>query len=355
MLQQIYEFQLDGNPVYCSRYGNGHINETYLIVDSTARQFIFQKINKHVFKNPEALMMNLSSVLHYLKGLNLRHREILTLIPTREGTDWHVDKEGQYWRMYEFISDSICFEKAECADDFRKSGIAFGRFQQQLADFPVKDLKETIPLFHNTPNYYKMLKEAIAKDPMERAGHVEREIEFALQREEYAALLIRLRDKGDLPVRVTHNDTKLNNVLFDRLTREPLCVIDLDTVMPGLIMNDYGDSIRFGASTAAEDEADLSKVSFSPELFEAYTSGFLSVCRDSLNECELEHLCDGAKMMTLECGVRFLTDYLSGDQYFHTKHEEHNRDRCRTQFKLVKQMEQQWDEMRKTVARVGRI
>jgi hypothetical protein len=230
-------------------------------------------------------------------------------------------------------------------DDFRGSGLAFGRFQCALADFDANVLHETIPRFHDTPNRIAALRDAVVRDALSRVKNVEREIEFVLEREAYASTLMELSRGGELPLRVTHNDTKLNNILFDIHTRAPLCVIDLDTVMPGLAVNDFGDAIRFGASTAAEDEKDLSKVNFSLPLYQVYAEGFLEACGRTLTATERVCLRDGAKMMTLECGTRFLTDYLCGDTYFRVNREGHNLDRARTQFKLVLEMENCWDKM----------
>lgn len=349
ILEQAKAFQLDGKPIYCGLYGSGHINATYLLVDSSAREYILQKINRNVFRQPELLMQNVVAVTAHLRKAAKSHRETLTLVPTLDGKNWFVDEAGDYWRLYEFISDIVCLEKAETPSDMYESGLAFGRFQRQLADFHVEKLHETIPRFHDTPDRYRMFKEAIASDVCNRVREVGPEIEFALAREDFTPVLMDLRAKGALPLRVTHNDTKLNNVLFDRHTRKALCVIDLDTVMPGLAANDFGDTIRFGAASAAEDERDVSKMSFVLPLYEAFAEGFLSACGDSLTPCEREHLPHGAKMMTLECGVRFLTDYLSGDTYFRTSREGQNLDRCRTQFKLVSDMEGNWDGMRKAV------
>ncbi|MCL2360608.1 MAG: aminoglycoside phosphotransferase family protein [Defluviitaleaceae bacterium] len=349
MLQQVHSFKTDSNPVFHMRYGGGHINDTYMVLDDTGRLYVIQKINQNVFRNPKAVMENVHAVTAYLRCRVEKLREALCLVPTKSGEDWLVDEAGDYWRMYYFITDSIVLHQAADPRDFQESGFAFGYFQRQLADFPAEKLHETIPNFHNTPDRYRLFKEALKADPMGRAKNVSREIEFALAREEYAGTLMRLLASKDLPLRVTHNDTKLNNVLFDRDTRKAVCVIDLDTVMPGLSVNDFGDSIRFGASTGAEDEVDLSKINLSLDLLESYATGFLSACRDSLTQCELHHLRDGAKMMTLECGTRFLTDYLGGDKYFATKREGHNLDRCRTQYKLVAEMEKYWDEMQSII------
>ena len=250
--------------------------------------------------------------------------------------------------MYDFVTGSLCMDAAETPEDFRQSAVAFGAFQCQLAEFPAETLAETIPHFHDTPDRYRQLHEAMEKDVCGRRAEVQAELEFALAHEEEAGVLTRMLARGELPLRVTHNDTKLNNVMLDADTRKPLCVIDLDTVMPGLAAYDFGDSIRFGASTAAEDEKDLDKVEMSLELFEIYASGYLSTCT-TLTTAEKRSLPMGAKLMTLECGVRFLTDYLSGDTYFRIHRPEHNLDRCRTQFKLVADMEKKWDEMQRIV------
>ena len=247
--------------------------------------------------------------------------------------------------MYDFVHDSICLDAPETDEDFYQSAVAFGSFQRQLADFPANELSETIPRFHDTPNRYRALRAAIEKDALGRAASCREEIEFALTREADAAVMMNLLAAGELPLRVTHNDTKLNNVMLDAKTRKPLCVIDLDTVMPGLAANDFGDSIRFGANTGAEDEKDLTKISLSLARYEAFARGFLEACGKALTPKEIETLPWGAKLMTLECGVRFLTDYLEGDTYFRIHRPEHNLDRTRTQFALVADMEKKWTQM----------
>jgi hypothetical protein len=326
-------------------FGNGHINQTYLMADATGCQYILQKINKRVFRDPVSLMRNIQAVTAHQRGLAPHPRASMSLIPTNDWNFWYVDGDGEYYRMFRYVADSICLERAETLNDFRESAIAFGMFQRQLSDFPARTLTETIPRFHDTPDRYRIFKEAIAADVCGRVKDVQKEIEFALDREDFAGTLMALQASGDLPLRVTHNDTKLNNVLFDRDTRRALCVIDLDTVMPGLSVNDFGDSIRFGASTAAEDERDVSRVHFSLELYKAYLDGYLSSCGESLLPAEREHLRTGAKMMTLECGTRFLTDYIQGDVYFRVGRDGHNLDRCRTQYKLVTEMEAAWEKM----------
>ncbi|MBQ3223233.1 MAG: aminoglycoside phosphotransferase family protein [Clostridia bacterium] len=353
MLEIINAFVLEGKAVSCERYGNGHINETYLVVSETGKRYILQKINNKVFENVAGLMHNIASVTEYLSKQESDPRRTLHLVPTTEGKAYAEDGNGGFWRLYDFVEDSLCLERAETKEDFYQSAVAFGMFQKQLSGFPADTLVETIPMFHNTANRVKQLQAAMENNAAGRLNEVGPEIEFAMARAEEAGCMVRMLENGELPLRVTHNDTKLNNVMLDAATRKPLCVIDLDTVMPGLAANDFGDSIRFGASTGAEDEKDLSKIEMSLELFEAYADGFLSACGDSLTEKEIETLPMGAKLMTYECGIRFLADYLNGDVYFRTHYPEHNLDRCRTQFKLVADMESKWDEMVAVIRKVA--
>ena len=347
-------FAVNGRVAYCERYGNGHINETYLVETDGGARYILQKINDTVFQNVPALMENVSAVTRYLRARTDDPRRAMHLVQTTEDTDYLRDEAGGWWRMYDFIENSICLQAAETDEDFYQSAVAFGEFQRELSEFPAHTLHETIAKFHDTRNRYVQFREALNADPLGRAASVQTEIEFALAREKNAGELMRLLEAGELPLRVTHNDTKLNNVLLDRETRKPLCVIDLDTVMPGLAAFDFGDSIRFGASTAAEDETDLGKVEMSLELFETYARGFLEACGSALSPLEKATLPLGAKLMTLECGVRFLTDYLSGDTYFRIHRPNHNIDRCRTQFKLVSDMEKKQNEMRAAIEKLSK-
>ncbi|MBQ3064498.1 MAG: aminoglycoside phosphotransferase family protein, partial [Clostridia bacterium] len=263
--------------------------------------------------------------------------------------DFFRDSNDLYWRVYEFCEHTITRERVENANDFYTCGKAFGNFQQMLADYPAAELTESIANFHNTPWRYENLAKAIEADRVGRLKDVLPEVEFARSRKEFCETLERARKAGTLPLRVTHNDTKLNNILFDEETGAPVCVIDLDTVMPGYSVNDFGDSIRFGANTAAEDETDLSKVTLDLELFRVYAKGFLEGCNGSLTDTEVALLPIGAIMMTLECGMRFLTDHLEGDTYFRIHREGHNLDRARNQFALVADMERKLDEMKKIV------
>lgn len=338
-------------------YGNGHINTTYRLTFDTlsgTKRYILQKMNGNVFAKPAELMENLVGVTEWLKKKIVEaggdsERETLNFICTKEDKPYYVDSNGEYWRACFFVEGTISFDLVERPEDFYESALAFGRFQRMLSDYPAQTLHESIKDFHNTVKRLGDFKKAVEEDICGRAAAVQEEIRFVLDREEFAHTLCDLEAQGKLPIRVTHNDTKLNNILIDSKTRKGLCVIDLDTVMPGLAVNDFGDSIRFGASTAEEDEQDLDRVSFDLELYELYTKGFIQGCGGALTDEELYHLPTGAIMMTLECGMRFLADHLEGDHYFKIHREGHNLDRCRTQFKLVKDMEDHLEEMREIV------
>lgn len=347
MLAILHSFRMDGEPVSCEPYGSGHINVTYLVVTQSGRRYILQMINHHTFRDVAGLMENISSVTEHLRRKSGDPRRTLTLVPTTSGA-CYLCVEGEYWRMYNFVENTICLQLPETDEDFYQSAVGFGTFQQMLADFPAANLHETIPNFHNTPDRFRAFIETVERDPMHLAGQVQPEIRFALDRQAEMATIQNALAAGELPLRVTHNDTKLNNVLLDAATRQALCVIDLDTVMPGSSLFDFGDSIRFGAATAAEDEQDLSKVEMSLERFRVFTRGYVRSC-PGLTEEELELLPLGAKTMTMECGIRFLADYLDGDHYFSIHRKGQNFDRCRTQFKLVADMEKKWAEMQKIV------
>ncbi len=358
MKEAIENIDFKGSYLDSCQYGSGHINDTFLLryknEKGSVTNYILQRMNHEIFRNPEQLMENIAGVTKFLRNkIEQNHgdvnRETMNIIPTKTGCSYFKDSIGCYWRGYQFIENTICYDTVKNPDDFYQSAVAFGNFQCQLADYPAKTLHETIPNFHHTPIRLENLKKAIKKDLLGRVKEVKREIEFVLEREDFTHILMASYAQGKLPLKVTHNDTKLNNILFDRDTKKALCVIDLDTVMPGFSVNDFGDSIRFGASTGAEDETDLSKVNFDLDLYRLYTKGFLAGCKGSLTDTELEMLPVGAKMMTLECGIRFLTDYLEGDTYFKIHREKHNLDRCRTQFKLVADMEKNWEAMKEIV------
>lgn len=358
--EAISNLKFEGKLLDYALYGSGHINDTFLVrfeqEDGSVKNYILQRMNHEIFKKPDELMSNIVHVTSFLREKIIENhgdpeRETMNIIKTADGENFYKDSIGSYWRGYQFITDALTLDKVERPEEFYQSAYAFGNFQNLLSDFPAGTLYETIPDFHNTPDRFEKFKKAVAEDKCGRAAQVEKEIQFALKREDFSHLLMDALQNGTLPLRVTHNDTKLNNVMLDKASRKAICVIDLDTVMPGFSVNDFGDSIRFGASTAAEDEQDLSKVLLDLNLFELYTKGYLEGCNGSLTEMELELLPAGAKMMTLECGIRFLTDYLEGDTYFRVHREGHNLDRCRTQFKLVSEMEAHWDEMKDIVAK----
>ena len=280
-------------------------------------------------------------------------RETLTLVPTREGKPYYRDANGQVWRLTHYVEGTLCLQKAT-PELFEASARAFGRFQRLLSDYPAETLYETIVDFHNTEDRFAKFLAVLEGDRLGRAKEVEAEIRFVLDRKADCSVAVNALREGKLPLRVTHNDTKLNNVLIDEKTQEGICIIDLDTTMPGLSIYDFGDSIRFGANHCAEDEKDLSKVNFDIELYTRYTRGFLEGAQGGLTEAELEYLPWGAKLMTLECGIRFLTDYLDGDHYFHIRYPQQNLDRCRTQFKLVADMEAQWERMHSIVKEIAK-
>ena len=348
------KFCITENVTNVSRYGNGHINDTFLVATDTEKRYILQRINRNVFKKPEDVMKNIINVTEYLKDHLTQGMKTLTLVHCKDNNKFYVDENGDFWRMYDFIEDAVSLELPESENDFYQSAVAFGSFQSMLKDFPADTLCETIPLFHNTPNRYKNFIEAFENDPFDRVKTALPEIAFVKNREEFYSILEKEYVSGRLPLKVTHNDTKLNNVMLDFDTRKPVCVIDLDTIMPGYSVNDFGDSIRFGASTAAEDEKDLDKVHFDIELYRIYAKGFLEGSKGTLTEAEKELLPIGAKMMTIECGMRFLTDYLLGDTYFKTSYPEHNLIRCRTQFKLVSEMESKWKEMNEIIKKASK-
>ena len=352
--EAIVNFQLQGMVMSAVSYGSGHINDTFLMAlrkdDGSEGRVILQRMNDAIFTQPEELMENILNVTSYLHEVIIKNggdpeRETLNVIRTKDDKPYFIDSEGNYWRCYVFIEDARTYDQVESAEDFYQSAVAFGNFQRLLADYPAETLHETIKGFHDTKARFEVFKKAIADDVCGRAESVKEEIDFYLAREDVANVFGDLLAKGEIPLRVTHNDTKLNNVMIDDVTRKGICVIDLDTVMPGLAMNDFGDSIRFGASTAAEDEKNLDKVWCDMDLFEAYTKGFIEGCGGKLTSREIELLPMGAKVMTYECGMRFLTDYLQGDVYFKTHREGHNLDRTRTHIKLIQDMEAKWDIM----------
>ena len=348
---------------YVKPFGEGHINETYAVYMPTDKgeefAYILQRVNNNVFKDPAGVMENIFGVTEYLRNVVREEggdpdRETLSCIKTKNGCTFFEDSEGQPWRSYHYIPNSVCYQLVEDPEQFYQSGASFGHFLKQLGSYPAASLKETIPDFHNTVKRFENFEIALKRDIKNRSVTCKPEIQFVLERKEDCKVLVEQQENGTLPIRVTHNDTKLNNILFDADTGKGLCIIDLDTIMPGLAANDFGDSIRFGAATAEEDEKDLSKMHFDISLYELYAKGYLEETRDVLTPEEAASLAWGARLMTFECGMRFLTDYLQGDTYFKTAYPEHNLVRARTQFRLVDEMEQQFDQMIEIVAKYYR-
>lgn len=342
--QIIKHFNLDIEPV---PYGNGHINDTYLLKSTPS--YILQKLNKHVFPDPVSVMENVKAVTEHLRSKIIEaggdpNRGTLTVINTDEGLPYYCDGNGDYYRVYIYIDKALTYETVENPMQLYNAAKMFGNFQNMLADFPAEKLHEVIVNFHNTKSRFEDFKKAVKEDRSGRGNTVSEEIKFVLDREADASVIVDDIAAGRIPLRVTHNDTKLNNVLLDEKTGEGVCVIDLDTVMPGSLLYDFGDALRFGGSSGAEDEKDLSKIWFDEEKFEYFARGFIETL-PSITPRELELLPFSVKLMTLECGLRFLGDYLNGDIYFKTHYPEHNLVRARTQFKLVRDIEDKYDDL----------
>ena len=347
-------FTIDGSVINIEECHNGHINRTYFLTCNTGKRYVMQMVNTDIFKKPDEVMENIVGVTEHIrrgyeaKGIDATRRA-LNVIWTKNGKWAYVDERDVYWRMYDFVEDSDCYMQVESAEMFNKVGFAFGQFQRQLADFDASKLHESIPNFHNTEWRFSNLEKAIEENKSGRANLIPDDIKFALDRKEITSYINKSIADGRLALRVTHNDTKLNNIMMDRESGEGICVIDLDTVMPGSVLADFGDSIRFGASSAAEDETDLSKVYCRLEMFEAYAEGFIKGLEGSLSDSEIRALPMGALILTYETGIRFLSDYLDGDVYFRTSYPDHNLDRARNQFKLVADMEEKMDKMKAIV------
>ncbi len=352
-------FGIEGEFHSAKTFTDGHINFSYLanfVHRGRFKKYLVQGINTHVFKNPAHLMQNIVSVTDFLKSEIIKDggdpkRETLTFLKADNGK-YYLYHLGKCWRIYNYIDNSYTVNSIENKDVFERAGKSFGLFLNRLSGYPMNELHEIIPDFHNTPKRVEALEEAVNQDRAGRASLVAEEIAFALSRKADAGVAIGLYENSLIPLRVTHNDTKLNNILFDEKTNESICVIDLDTIMPGFSLYDFGDAIRFGANTTREDDDELDNVKLSLELFESYTRGFISACAGSLTKAEVEHLAFSAKLMTYECGIRFLTDYLDGDVYFKTAYHEHNLVRARNQFRLVSEIEKNLDAMNEIVKRI---
>ncbi len=346
------QFQIDGGFAGATTYGSGHINDSYCVTFHQAGmpvRYILQLINRSIFKNPIALMENIQRVTSHLaskvSGEPNRSELVLTLIPAHDLRVYYADADGNYWRTYRFIENAHTYDAVESTDQAFQAAKAFGRFQELLVDLPAPRLHDTIKDFHQTRKRFMALEQAIASDANGRAVLARSEIEFAFARQSITSVLL----DANLPERITHNDTKFNNVMLDDVTGEGICIIDLDTVMPGLALHDFGDMVRTTTSPAKEDEQDLSRVTMQFSMFEALVRGYLASAGDFLTKAEKQHLVFSGKLMTFEQGVRFLTDYLQGDAYYKVSRDEHNLDRCRTQFKLLESIEQQEERMDRLV------
>lgn len=351
-------FAIDSNFVSQQHLKVGHINDTFLIEaesDSAKRQFIFQRINHYVFRDPKKLMANFDKITRHLRAKLERipgrnpDRETLNLVYTKSGRSFHLSSAGEYWRAYRFVGDVHIVNVAERPEQAFEAGRAFGCFQKLLADLPASSLYETIPYFHHTPRRFAKLKDILEKDALGRADTAKDAIAFALERESMVSVVTRALGQGILPLRITHNDTKINNVLFDNSTGKAVCVIDLDTTMPGSVLYDFGDQVRTTTSFAAEDERDLSKVKMEMEMFRALAEGYLQEASDFLTKKELDLIVFSGRLVTFTIGIRFLSDYLEGDVYFRTHRPGQNLDRARVQFAMVKSMEEQEGEMEKCI------
>ena len=346
MEQVLQQFCLDGTPVSCEPLGNGHINRTFHVMCSSGKAYTLQRINRVAFHHPEELIENIDAVSRFIARKNIG-LETIRLCPARDGRKFTVDAQGEYWRAYDFISGGLSLEAPRDRNDFYQAAVAFGKFQQALADFPAATLHETIPHFHDTEDRLRQLRASVEADACGRAREAGPELDFIFSREQELGTLCRMQRSGALPLRVTHNDTKLNNVLLDEQTGRARCVLDLDTVMPGLSAHDFGDAVRFGASSAAEDETELTKVFLRLDMYQAYLEGYLDACGHALTENEISVLPLGAKIITTELGARFLKDYLDGDVYFKIDRPSQNLDRCRAQLRLAADMEEKWPELQR--------
>ena len=357
------KFKFDGELVNSELHICGHINDTYILKfvknDGSKIKYILQRINTDIFPKVDELMSNIDKVTkHISEKVRLEGgdvlREGLTVIPTKNNKLYYKTKSGDCFRAYHFIEGASTYMKVEHPMDFYKCGKALGKFQKQLSDFPANTVYETIPDFHNTVKRYNDFLKAIDEDKKGRVKNVREEIQFIKDRSNEMGKLVGLLQNGELPLRVTHNDTKFNNIMIDDATGEAICVIDLDTVMPGLSLYDYGDSIRSGATTALEDEVDLNKVNFDMNLFELFTKGFFESCGDILVDKEIENMAFSPRLIAMELGMRFLMDYINGDVYFQIHRENHNLDRARNQLKLAKDMEEKQNQMERIVKEISK-
>ena len=350
-VEVLKQFCLDGEIADINVYGEGHINSTYKVDMKDGKSYVLQRINTSIFKNYEGVINNILLVTDYLKDIIRKNggdvdRETMSLLQAKDGKHYYVDKNGDCYRMYLFITDSKCYQTATNKELLESSGKAFGKFMADLDGFDATKLADILPHFHETPIRYENFERAVRSDVKGRLSEVTNEVEFYRKRKDFYSVITDMLKKGEIPTRVTHNDTKLNNILFDANTDKALCVIDLDTIMAGSLLYDFGDSVRFGCSTAKEDEIDKDKIHFDLSLYESYLKGYLDGAMDKITKAEVDNLHVGAIMMTLECGMRFLTDYIEGDTYFKTAYPEHNLVRATSQMILAKEMEEKSEEMK---------
>ena len=352
-------FAVDGKFIAYEVYGNGHINETYALTYKSncgMERYILQKVNKYVFPNMEKLMNNITGICEFLKqkyqsiGQDAT-KKCITIVYTLDGKSYYTDLNGDYWRMMRLIEDTESYEIVVDNVAFEKAGHAFGEFISLLKDYPVDTLYEVIPNFHNTVSRFEAFASSVKANKAKRKKTCKKEIQFVYDHKHLAGVIVNLLNNGDIPTRVTHNDTKINNVLMDRDTGDAVCVVDLDTIMPGSLLYDFGDGIRSGCNTGYEDDKNLDNVDFDMDKFESFAKGFITGANGDITKCEKDHMAIASIIITFECGIRFLTDYLNGDVYFKTSYPEHNLVRCRTQFKLVARMLERYDEMRAIVSK----
>ena len=348
------KFQFEGRFASVEELMSGNINNTFRLTytqeDGGVKEYVLQQINTYVFKKPEEVMSNVQRVTKHIENVISQagedaSRRVLRLVSCKDGSWMYRDNQDRCWRVYDYISDAVAYDRPEKPEHFEECGRAFGNFQKMLLDFPAEELHDTIPNFHNTKKRFYDFVAAVAEDKAERVKTVEKEIDFFFDRRKMMSEIVEMIEKGEIPLRVTHNDTKMNNVMLDEESGKALCVIDLDTVMAGSALYDYGDAVRFGASTAAEDEPDTSKIALDMDLFRAFTRGFVSEVKGSLTENELKLLPLGIKVITCELAMRFFTDYIDGDLYFKVRSPEHNLIRARAQMKLLEDVEAKYDQM----------
>ena len=350
------QFQIYGDLLHAEPCKIGHINETYIATYNQGGiqvRYVHQRINTHVFKDPDAVMDNFVRVTSHQRrklterGARDASRRTITVIPTRSGKSYYRNPDGECWRTLVFVEGVRTFEAVELPTQAYQAGKAFGEFQHSLVDLPGARLSETIPHFHNTRKRFAALQQAVSEDHANRAGEAKKEIEFALRQEKIVDVILNAMAKKKLPERITHNDTKFNNVMLDVVTGEAMCVVDLDTVMPGCALYDFGDMVRTTTSPTLEDELDLVKVQMRMPMFKALARGYLESAGQFLTKGERALIAFSGKLITFTIGIRFLTDYLGGDTYFRVHRPHHNLDRARTQFKLVESIERQEAAMQK--------